>query len=83
MPLLDVTLSLGSPIRGDGSERSEKMIEIAMEASSASSSSCVDHEATVKEAHQWMVDLETLRDEMHVLFVKNAILMDSMVMAGA
>jgi len=41
------------------------------------------HEALLKEAVQWVRELETIRDDLHTLSVRNAILLDSLAMAGA
>jgi len=41
------------------------------------------HDATVKKALKWKIELETMRDDMYMLSVKNAILLDSLTMAGA
>jgi hypothetical protein len=41
------------------------------------------HEALLKEAVQWVQELETVRDDLYMLSVRNAILLDSLAMAGA
>jgi hypothetical protein len=41
-----------------------------------------NQEDVMNEATKWRTDLEMMRDEMHILSVKNAILLDSMAMAG-
>jgi hypothetical protein len=41
------------------------------------------HDATLKNAIKWKIELETMRDGMYLLSVKNAILLDSLTMAGA
>jgi hypothetical protein len=41
------------------------------------------HEALLKDAVQWVRELETVRDDLHILSVRNAILLDSLAMAGA
>jgi len=41
------------------------------------------HATLMRDASKWILDLETLRDEMHIVSVKNAILLDSLAMAGA
>jgi hypothetical protein len=41
------------------------------------------HEALLKEAVQWVRELETVRDDLYMLSVRNAILLDSLAMAGA
>ena len=41
------------------------------------------HETLLKEAVQWIRELETIRDHLHMLSVRNAILLDSLAMAGA
>lgn len=41
-----------------------------------------NHDIVVDEAKKWMSELETMRDEMYLLSVKNAVLLDSLAMAG-
>jgi hypothetical protein len=41
------------------------------------------HEVLLKEAVQWVRELETVRDDLYMLSVRNAILLDSLAMAGA
>ena len=41
------------------------------------------HEELLKEAMQWIRELETVRDGLYMLSVRNAILLDSLAMAGA
>ena len=40
---------------------------------------CVD---IVDEVKTWISEIETVRDKMHLLSVKNAVLLDSLAMAG-
>jgi hypothetical protein len=37
----------------------------------------------LKEATTWVRELEAVRDDLHMISVKNAILLDSLAMAGA
>ena len=39
-------------------------------------------DVVVVEAKKWIAELETMRDEMYLLSVKNAVLLDSLAMAG-
>lgn len=41
------------------------------------------HEVLLREAVQWVRELETVRDDLYMLSVRNAILLDSLAMAGA
>jgi hypothetical protein len=41
------------------------------------------HEATLKRAFKWQKDLEAIRDDIYLLQVQNAVLLDSLCMAGA
>ena len=41
-----------------------------------------NHDVVVNEAKKWISELETMRDEMYLLSVKNAVLLDSLAMAG-
>lgn len=40
-------------------------------------------EALLKESMQWIRELETVRDDLHMLSVRNAVLLDSLSIAGA
>ena len=41
------------------------------------------YEALLKEATMWVRELESVRDDLHMISVRNAILLDSLAMAGA
>mmetsp|Transcript_28758 Transcript_28758/g.42342 ORF Transcript_28758/g.42342 Transcript_28758/m.42342 type:complete len:203 (+) Transcript_28758:118-726(+) len=50
---------------------------------SSMSQPSVDEDAVMEEAAEMLKELQSYRDEMHSLSVKNTILMDSLLMAGA
>lgn len=41
------------------------------------------HEALLKQASTWVRELEAVRDDLRIMSVRNAILLDSLAMAGA
>lgn len=85
-PSIDLNMSLlgGSPVP-PAKNRSNNKEE------SAAAASAVDpmtqphapHEVLLQEVVQWVRELETVRDDLHMLSVRNAILLDSLAMAGA
>lgn len=73
--LLEVEKSGGSPI---GSFSVQKLT-LENQPDVEGATNCVD---IVDEAKTWISEIETIRDEMHLLSVKNAVLLDSLAMAG-
>jgi hypothetical protein len=89
----DLDMSLGSPVKDEvqvmpkkwstnDDEEENKIVGIVEQAPSPAVWTRANQEDVMNEATKWRTDLEMMRDEMHILSVKNAILLDSMAMAG-
>jgi hypothetical protein len=79
MPSIELNMSLiGSPYSPDPKKDNagEAAVQDAM-------TQAHPHEALLKEATKWVRELEAVRDDLYMLSVKNAILLDSLAMAGA
>lgn len=84
---LDIDMSLGSPIRASGESTAERKREedgdiLEEDAEVEPCKSRVEQESVIKEAQKWIVDLEMRHDELLMLSVKNAVLLDSLAIAG-
>mmetsp|Transcript_1779 Transcript_1779/g.2758 ORF Transcript_1779/g.2758 Transcript_1779/m.2758 type:complete len:116 (-) Transcript_1779:176-523(-) len=94
---LDIDMSLGSPIKEPvaKNKNAKKKNKVSTSSSTGVSTTTTsmkgstpapwtraNQEDVMNEANKWITDLEMMRDEMHILSVKNAVLLDSMAMAG-
>jgi hypothetical protein len=79
MPSIELNMSLlGSPFAhpDNQNDAGDAAVQDAM-------TQAHPHEALLKEAITWVRELEAVRDDLHMISVKNAILLDSLAMAGA
>jgi hypothetical protein len=74
MPSIELNMSLLS--RTCSPDAGEAAVQDAM-------TQAHPHEALLKEATKWVRELEAVRDDLYMLSVRNAILLDSLAMAGA
>jgi hypothetical protein len=79
MPSIELNMSLlGSPLDHPNNQNvaGDAAVQDAMAQANP-------YEALLKEATTWVRELESVRDDLHMISVKNAILLDSLAMAGA
>ncbi len=82
--LLDVGTSVGSPIENHSVQKHTFENQRGVEGAT----NCIDipsntnHNVIMEEAKTWISEIETIRDEVHLLSVRNAVLLDSLAMAG-
>ena len=77
---LDIHMNLGS-VTGEPSAE-ENAPDIKGQISCHVANSRRNQDAIMNEAKKWILELEMMRDEIHLLAVKNAMLLDSLAMAG-
>jgi hypothetical protein len=84
MPSIELNMSLlGSPCFSSTSKKNHAGEAAVQDAMTHAQVQAHPYEALLKEATKWVRDLEAVRDDLHMLSVKNAILLDSLAMAGA
>ena len=77
---LDIEMNFGSVIGELCAEENEH--DVKGQISYHVANSRTNQDAIMNEAKQWILELEIMRDEIHLLAVKNAMLLDSLAMAG-
>mmetsp|Transcript_24912 Transcript_24912/g.58033 ORF Transcript_24912/g.58033 Transcript_24912/m.58033 type:complete len:133 (-) Transcript_24912:392-790(-) len=66
----------------EAAEQNKQLAKVAEPQEGAQSDPKLSKEEMIKQASAWIKELETIRDDLQMVSVKNAILLDSLAMAG-